>query len=436
MPSAKSVPQALRRLREPRRGRRVRARRLRCARPPRPARAAPTWRPRVGRCSRWLAGPPPAPPRSGRGRCRGPRPPSARRIAAVPCPPAAACSIALASARRPRLPGLAAPGASAGVRRDAAPGRRRDAVDLRDQPRRPRRSRRIHARAMRQLGEVRAAAARARRRRGRAGPAARRSRAALVVPHGGAGARGQPAPPQRRPRPECSVSDLRCALQGRGRGGTSVGDQQREAVEQQVERDAGARRRGSARTARQISRRTSAVRWRDAPATSRRAPRVQVGLARERRGRAARAAWRPSAAAGEHRCQDPRRTRPGRAAGRPGRAGARPAGRPPPWPAGPAPRRTPRPAGWPAPRPARARRAAPDRRSAPPSAPGTPRPRPARRGPAPARPSAPAPRRPPRPARPRPGPGARPGGPDRTAGSVTSASAACTAACSASDADR
>ena len=31
------------------------------------------------RCPRWPAGPPTAPPRSGRGRCAGPRPPSARR---------------------------------------------------------------------------------------------------------------------------------------------------------------------------------------------------------------------------------------------------------------------------------------------------------------------------------------------------------------------
>ena len=143
-------------------------------------------------------------------------------------------------------------------------------------------------------------------------------------------------------------------------------------------------------------------------------------------GRAARAAWPPSAAAPEPRS---RRwpTRLARAAGPPGRAGARPASPPPLWPATRERRRTPPRAGWLARLPARGPRVAQGHASARPSAAGTRPPRRARRAPARVRPTARARRRPPRRV---PVPlrrGARHDGPRRPAASVTCASVRCTA---------
>ena len=58
----------------------------RCARPLRSARAAPTWTCRARACPRWPAGPRPGRRRSGRGRWRAWRPPSARRSPRCPVP--------------------------------------------------------------------------------------------------------------------------------------------------------------------------------------------------------------------------------------------------------------------------------------------------------------------------------------------------------------
>ena len=114
------------------RARRGRARRRLRARPPRRARAAPTWISSGRRRPRWPAGPPMPPPRSGRGRCTGRRPPSAPE--SPPCPAPPNCS----DRCRDRcgglgFPPLQRPEPQQGVGREAAPGRRRDAVDLRDE---------------------------------------------------------------------------------------------------------------------------------------------------------------------------------------------------------------------------------------------------------------------------------------------------------------
>ncbi len=65
-----------RRLREPPEGVGSRARASRCGRRPRSAPRAPTWRTATRRGMRRLAAPRPAPPRSGRGRCRAARSPT------------------------------------------------------------------------------------------------------------------------------------------------------------------------------------------------------------------------------------------------------------------------------------------------------------------------------------------------------------------------
>ena len=172
------------------------------------------------------------------------------------------------------------------------------------------------------------------------------------------------------------------------------------------------------------------------PGEHRRAPRVQIGLARQVEverlqppGRLQQQRRSVAAQARGERDLPAQQVHPGalQLIQRPGlRRGQQVRG----------PCRTRRPAGWPAPRPACARRGAPDRPSAPPRAPGTPRPRPARRGPAPgpAERSSSA-------ATSSSGPAAawarcqarRSGS---ACGSVASASAACTCCLSGNDADR
>ena len=237
------------------------------------------------------------------------------------------------SARRPRLPSLAAPGASARRRRDPASGRRRDAVGLRDERggtrevADPRASR--CANAERWSGSCRKRAGVAdeldlpRRDRARS---RRRPTTACWRPW-------PPSPSAGRPPAGSRASACRCTLQRRSRGGVTIGGQQGEPVEQQVEWTRGsAGRRRRAWTARQISGRTPVPR-----VPGDRTPRTtRSGRSRARvPGRTARAASRPSAAAAEHRCRSPRRRRRGRAADPRGRAGTRRAARPPPWPASP-----------------------------------------------------------------------------------------------------
>jgi hypothetical protein len=68
---------------------------------------------------------------------------------------------------------------------------------------------------------------------------------ALVVPYGGAGCRGQPAPAQGVLYRQVVVGERpSCSQQCRGRGGASLGDEKCKAVEQQVERKGCARSRG------------------------------------------------------------------------------------------------------------------------------------------------------------------------------------------------
>ena len=96
----------------------------------------------------------------------------------------------------------------------------------------------------------------------------------------------------------------------------------------------------------------------------RRAPRRQVGLAGEIQVERLEPSGGRQQQRRARRSRSPRRTRRGPAPGRPAPVGTRRAGRPRPWPAARARRRTRRPGGWPARPPARARRGAPDRRSA------------------------------------------------------------------------
>ena len=171
-----------------------------------------------------------------------------------PCPLAAACSIAPAiSAEASASLPLQCPEPQQRVGRDAAPGRRRHAVGSPRRARRRRRSRPIHARRHAQRVEVE------RQLRKRAGVAdeldlSRRDRDACPrSPTRRAGGRGHPAPAQDVLYRHVGER-FRCSLQRRRRGGASVGGQQREPVEQQVERRRGDPAAGGrARTARQIS---------------------------------------------------------------------------------------------------------------------------------------------------------------------------------------
>ena len=141
-------------------------------RPPRRARAAPTWTCRGSRCSRWPAGPPRRLVVAGEAvvQDRG-RP--VRQVAAIPCPSAAAGSIApaITAEASASLP-CRARSLSKAYGRDTAPGRLRDAVDLRDDRGGTRKSP-VHELTM-PSWRGGSATARARRRRGRAGPVSRR----------------------------------------------------------------------------------------------------------------------------------------------------------------------------------------------------------------------------------------------------------------------
>ena len=245
-------------------------------------------------------------------------------------------------------------------------------------------------------------------------PACRRSRGRCRSPTAiDRRRRGQPAPAQHLLDRDVGARRTRWrrACSSGVAAGAPVGEDQREAVEQQSDgagRGAGS---GAVRTARETSSRLPAVG--QAPGEQRRAPRVEVGVAREADVERLEPSSRPGAAAAGRRCRGSGRTRPRRAAGRRGRARARRAARPPRPPAARAPCRTRRPAGWPGRRPAPARPAAPGRASARPRAAGTRPRRRARRGPAPGRPSARARTRPPRRARRRRRRDARRGGPGR-----------------------
>ena len=210
--------------------------RLRClarARPPRRVREAPTRTPSTRTCSRWLAGLRLPPPRSGRGRCTARQPPNARRS------PRCALRMRLArsrslSPRRPRLPCPARPEASARSRarsryRSPPPRCRPRPCSRRHPPGR----RSMHAPCPTRRGG--AAAAQARRHRGRAGPASPRSRARRRCPIPRCWPPWPSSPSARRPPPGC-LANPRCSLQRRSRCGASVGRQQGEPGEQQVER--------------------------------------------------------------------------------------------------------------------------------------------------------------------------------------------------------
>ena len=199
-----------------------------------------------------------------------------------------------------------------------APGRRRRPRRSRRSARRPPRSRRVHAACHAPARPGRSAAA-------SSAPASRASwtcRAQIArrpsSSHSGAGGRGQPAPPEDVLHGDVALAKaLRCLPQRRRRGGASVGDQQRQAVEQQVERARMrlARREGPGGAGDLRAGRPRRPGARRTPPRSRRSGRSRGPGP----GRAARAAWRPSAAAGERRCPGPRRTRSARAAGPPGR---------------------------------------------------------------------------------------------------------------------
>ena len=124
----------------------------------------------------------------------------------------------------------------------------------------------------------------------------RRDRArAIVVPHGVAGRQGHPSPTEDVLHRDIGKR-LRGYLQGRLRGRVSIGDQQGEPVEQQVERTWGSRRGGRAWVARANLKEDALSR--ELAGDGRRAPCGQVGLASELEVRAARGASRPSAASG------------------------------------------------------------------------------------------------------------------------------------------
>ena len=159
-----------------------------------------------------------------------------------------------------------------------APGRRRDAVGLRDVRGGTREV--AHPRGRQaQRGEVE------RQLRKRAGiadeldlPRGDRMRA-VIVPDGVAGRRGHPAPAQDILHRDVGER-CRCPLQHRSRGGVSVGGQQGEPVEQQVEGTRSTRPRRERPDG-------AADLQQDAPSRGlpsgdeRRAPGCQVGLARE-----------------------------------------------------------------------------------------------------------------------------------------------------------
>ena len=101
---------------------------------------------------------------------------------------------------------------------------------------------------------------------------------AFVIPHGVARGRSRPAPAQNVLHWN-SDELLRCALQRRGCGGVSVGDQQSEAVEQQVEGTRRGRRRGEGLDGAADLQQVACSG--EVPGEDSRDPCDQVGLARE-----------------------------------------------------------------------------------------------------------------------------------------------------------
>ena len=237
---------------------------------------------------------------------------------------------------------------------------------------------------------------------------------ALIVPHGVAGRRGHPPPPQdvlRRDLGE-ALSLLAATSESRRRVPSMVS--RASPLQQQVEWTRSTRpRRERPDGAADLPARTSLPAG--CPVVTDAAPQAaQVGLAREVQVDQLEPPRGLSAATAEHRWQDPKRRQADRAPDPPRRAGTHPAGLPSPWPRAREPPRTRRPGNSPAPRPARARHAAPGGPSARRTAAGTPPPRRYRREPAHGRPSARARRRPPRRVSGWRGRGARPAGPGRS----------------------
>ena len=229
---------------------------------------------------RWLAGPPTPPPRSGRGRCRGPRPPSAPKP-----PPSLALRPRPARSARDRCDGLGFPALQCREPQQRRRARWRlpvaaatlsvSAMSEAAPAKSP-----IHAVAMPRLREVER---QLRERAGVAdelGPVWRRCACMPSMSHSeGAGGRGHPAPPQDVLHGDVGER-FRCPLQRRSRGGVSLGDQQREAVEQQVEGTRVARQRRERLHGAADLQEDAALAAR-CPAMSGRAPGGQVGLARE-----------------------------------------------------------------------------------------------------------------------------------------------------------
>ena len=271
-----------------------------------------------------------SPPRSGRGRCTGPRPPSARR---PPRPLALRWRLARSrsrSARRPRLPRLAGPEPQQGEGRDGTADRRRHAVGLRDNrggTREVAHPREHYA----QLGEEQ------RQLRDGAGvtdeldqPCGDRVQPVEVPYNVVAGGHGHPAPTAGRPRTGCGRADPLRVARSRPRPRARRWSQS-EAVEQQVEGAQGqpaaeaepAAWRGRSPGGRPVRRHAPPSRPRP----------TRPGRSRARGlGRTARAVWPPRAEAKEHRRPGPRRRRPEPATGRPVRAGTHRAAGLPPWP--------------------------------------------------------------------------------------------------------
>ena len=272
MPSAKSVPAALGRLREPLQ---------RIARELGVSHAhgrldqlgqRPHRHPVVEGVRRGLPGRTTPPPRSGPGRCTGLRPPNAQ-IATAPAA-SRRCLLAIsaeASASRP----CRARSRSSGVRHEAAPRSLPQRCRPPRQARRRPRSRRSTLvpcpSADRWIGSSASAPASRTNR-----SSSRRSPACARRPTRVAGGRGQPAPAKGVLRRD--LQRLPLLVQGRNRGGVSVGGQHGEAIEQQVEWTRRSRRRregpgGAGDLADEAPCREVAG--------CRRAPGDQVGLARE-----------------------------------------------------------------------------------------------------------------------------------------------------------
>ena len=261
------------------------------------------------------------PPRSGRGRCTGPRPPSAQ-----PSPRCLVLRPSLAGSRlrstgAPRLPcPCNARSLSSGEGRDRLPvaaatlslsATRRPAPAKSPEP----------CRVQRQRVEVDRQLARARQRRGRAGPVVRDRDGAFGVP------RAELAPGASQPQRRTSSTGTASASAFAARCNVGVA----------------AARPSVASKASPSSSRSSGLRsgtawWErlDGAADLERglrslemarddgsAPGGKVGLARELRGRTARAVLRLGEATGQRRCREPRRRLHGRAAGRLVRAGTR-----------------------------------------------------------------------------------------------------------------